>query len=99
MNQIEKEKYVFFITIFLIDFTLFFLSHYLSDHLYIFKRTEIISVPIQKKEIQIIKENPKIIIQQEIQKPIFKELKEIEYPVIIDDDKKEEYDPIYYLYR
>lgn len=102
MDPIEKEKWGFFITIFLIDYIIFFLSHYTADKYLIHKKNNYPIVQknevdfLIKKEKNINKEIPKIIIQHEINTSLKKEYR---FHVEIDDDKKEEYDLIYHLYK
>lgn len=98
MDRIEKEKWGFFISIFLIDYIIFFLSHYTADKYLIHKKNlTFYELKEDKKNNSIIIEN-KIIIEKEIHVPTFKETnfstKQYTVPFEIDDDKKEEYELI-----
>ena len=100
MNSIEKEELNFFIILILIDLIVFYLSHYFTDLYLINKKNDYLIMKkdflIKKEEIIIEKEIPTITIQHEINIPL---KKDFEFHVEIDDDKKEEYDPIYLQYR
>lgn len=93
MNRIEKEELGFFIILILIDLIIFYLSHYFNDRYLINKK---IDYPIIQKNFLIKKEIPTITIQHEINIPL---KKEYQVHIEIDDDKKEEYDLIYHLYK
>lgn len=91
MNSIEKEKRIFFIILFLIDFIIFYLSHYFSD-LYLIQKNIpklIENKPLIKNEKIIIKEKPQIILKKDLQKTIILK-EEIEDPIEFDDDKGED---------
>jgi hypothetical protein len=73
VNLIEKEKKIFFIIIFLIDFIIFYLSHYFTD-LYLIEKNTIIkpieNKPFTKNKENTIKEIPQTILKKDPQKPI-----------------------------
>ena len=106
MDRIEKEKWVFFITLFLIDYIIFFLSHYTADKYLIQKKDQIFyELKENKRNNSIIIEN-KIIIEKETYIPLKKRYdtpikenniitKEFNHSFEIDDNKKEEYELLF----
>ena len=106
MDRIEKEKWGFFIIVFLIDYIIFFLSHYTSDKYLIQKKNQIFyELKENKRNNSIIIEN-KIIIEKEIYIQLKKRYdipikenniitKEFNHSFEIDDNKKEEYELLF----